>query len=244
MKRKPLVLLLLALTALAPPGFAQTGPVPRSSVTYVLLAPSGSCVASAHIQAVIGSGAVYSCQTGTWGQVSGGGGSYTLPTATSNILGGVKPDGTSILNTAGVISVTAASAGALGLHAKADTAGAADTAANVSGTPTLPSGTILLSPPNTQTSSYVLAATDCGALVRMNLTGTANTTTVPPNASVALPVGCAVTVRQAGTGVTTIVAGSGVTITTPSSLILRARYSSVQLVKVTTDAWDLMGDTQ
>ena len=38
---------------------------------------------------------------------------YTLPTATSSVLGGVKPDGTSILNTAGVISATAASVGAL-----------------------------------------------------------------------------------------------------------------------------------
>jgi hypothetical protein len=38
--------------------------------------------------------------------------SYTLPTATSSILGGVKPDGTSILNTAGVLSATAASVGA------------------------------------------------------------------------------------------------------------------------------------
>jgi len=38
---------------------------------------------------------------------------YTLPTATPSVLGGVKPDGTSILNTAGVISATAASVGAL-----------------------------------------------------------------------------------------------------------------------------------
>ena len=37
---------------------------------------------------------------------------YTLPTATSSVLGGVKPDGTSILNTAGAISATVASVGA------------------------------------------------------------------------------------------------------------------------------------
>ena len=37
---------------------------------------------------------------------------YVLPTATNSILGGVKPDGTSILNTAGAISATAASVGA------------------------------------------------------------------------------------------------------------------------------------
>ena len=39
-------------------------------------------------------------------------GTYSLPTATNTVLGGVKPDGTSILNTAGVISATASSVGA------------------------------------------------------------------------------------------------------------------------------------
>lgn len=38
-------------------------------------------------------------------------GTYALPAATSTVLGGVKPDGTSILNTAGAISVTSASIG-------------------------------------------------------------------------------------------------------------------------------------
>jgi len=38
---------------------------------------------------------------------------YTLPAATSSVLGGVKPDGSSILNSSGVISATAASVGAL-----------------------------------------------------------------------------------------------------------------------------------
>jgi len=37
---------------------------------------------------------------------------YTLPTATPSILGGVKPDGTTILNSGGVISVTLSSIGA------------------------------------------------------------------------------------------------------------------------------------
>ena len=36
---------------------------------------------------------------------------YTLPTATSSVLGGVKPDGTTITNTTGIISVTYGSTG-------------------------------------------------------------------------------------------------------------------------------------
>jgi hypothetical protein len=47
-----------------------------------------------------------------YSQVSGTPTAYVLPTATSTVLGGVKPDGTSILNTAGAISATAASVGA------------------------------------------------------------------------------------------------------------------------------------
>lgn len=96
---------------------------------------------------------------------------------------------------------------------------------------------------NSQTSSYALLLTDACAYVRMNV-ASANTVTVPLNASVAFPVGTTITVRQAGAGTTTVVATSGVTITTPSSLILRVQNSAVQLLKVATDTWDLMGDTQ
>ena len=48
---------------------------------------------------------------------------YTLLAATSSVLGGVKPDGTSILNTAGAISATAASVGADASGAAAARAG-------------------------------------------------------------------------------------------------------------------------
>jgi hypothetical protein len=56
-----------------------------------------------------------------YSQITGTPSAYVLPTATSTVLGGVKPNGTSILNTAGTISATAASVGA-------DVAGAAATA--------------------------------------------------------------------------------------------------------------------
>jgi hypothetical protein len=57
--------------------------------------------------------------TGTAGGLSGSpaitvascSGCYSLPTATNSVLGGVKPDGTSILNTSGAISVTPTSVG-------------------------------------------------------------------------------------------------------------------------------------
>ena len=61
--------------------------------------------------------------------ISAGATAYTLPTATASVLGGVKPDGTSILNSAGVLSATAASVGA-------DVAGAAATVNTALGTHT------------------------------------------------------------------------------------------------------------
>ena len=42
-------------------------------VDYVTSAPSGTCSQGQHQQNVLGSGAIYTCQTGTWGQVAGGG---------------------------------------------------------------------------------------------------------------------------------------------------------------------------
>lgn len=57
---------------------AQTPSQPVGTVgqgiQYVLLAPSGPCGALATDQSVIGAGTLYSCQNGTWGQISGGGG--------------------------------------------------------------------------------------------------------------------------------------------------------------------------
>lgn len=44
---------------------------------------------------------------------TGGGGSYTLPTASTTVLGGVKVDGTTVTIASGVISATGGGGGAL-----------------------------------------------------------------------------------------------------------------------------------
>jgi len=65
---------------------------------------------------------------------------------------------------------------------------------------------------NEQTgTTYTLALTDDGKLVEMN-NASANTLTVPPNSSVAFPVGSQILVLQTGAGQTTLVAGAGVTV--------------------------------
>ena len=94
-----------------------------------------------------------------------------------------------------------------------------------------------------KTASYVLTTAEAGAYVRMNV-ASANTLTVPPNASEAFAIGTVIQVRQVGAGQTTIVAGSGVTVNTGETLKLRGQHSSGALVKVATNEWDLTGDLE
>jgi hypothetical protein len=94
---------------------------------------------------------------------------------------------------------------------------------------------------NTQTASYTLVLTDAFKSVQMNV-ATSNTTTVPPNSSVAFPVGTVIEVVQYGAGQTTIAAGAGVTLRTATSLTLRTRYSVMSLLKIATDEWIVSGD--
>lgn len=98
-------------------------------------------------------------------------------------------------------------------------------------------------PVNVETASYTLTLGDAGGTVEMNV-GSANNLTVPPNSSVAFPVGTVVEVCQIGSGQTTIVEGSGVTVQTPETLVLTGQWSTVSLRKRATDEWVLAGDVE
>lgn len=74
--------------------------------------------------------------------------------------------------------------------------------------------------------------------------GSGTTLTVPPNSSVAFPVGTVIEFYQYGAGQVTVAAGGGVTIRTPETLLLRKQYSSASLRKIATDEWMLAGDLQ
>jgi len=93
---------------------------------------------------------------------------------------------------------------------------------------------------NTQTSSYTLVLTDgTDTLVEMN-SSTGNNVTVPPNSSVAFPIGTQIPVSQLGTGLTSIVAGAGVTIyTSAGSLAGAGQYTVMVLIKRGTNEWYL-----
>jgi hypothetical protein len=90
-------------------------------------------------------------------------------------------------------------------------------------------------------TTYTLVLDDNGKIVEMN-NGSANTLTVPLNATVAYPVGAQINVLQTGAGQTTVVATSGVTINATPGLKLRTQWSSATLIKRATDTWVLVGD--
>ena len=95
---------------------------------------------------------------------------------------------------------------------------------------------------NAQTgTSYTLVLTDASKTVTMS-NASANTLTVPPNASVAFPTGTRLMVQQLGAGATTIAAGAGVTINAPTTVTLAIdeQYESRGLLKTDTNTWQLI----
>lgn len=71
----------MGLAFLTPNAKAQT----NASITYVTVVPSGSCQARSNLRLYVPSGALYSCQSGSWAQISGGGGG-SCPAGSANIV--------------------------------------------------------------------------------------------------------------------------------------------------------------
>jgi hypothetical protein len=94
-----------------------------------------------------------------------------------------------------------------------------------------------------KSASYTLVLTDKNKFIKMSVTSTANTVTVPTNASVAFPIGSQIHIIQYGSGKTQVIPVSGTVIlyATPGNF-LRAQYSSATLLKCDTNIWMLMGD--
>jgi hypothetical protein len=96
-------------------------------------------------------------------------------------------------------------------------------------------------------TTYTTVLNDNGQVVTMN-NASANTLSIPTNASVAYPIGTQINVLQIGAGQTTIQAvtsgttsilSTGATAAAPK---LRARYSMATCIKAATDTWYVVGD--
>lgn len=95
---------------------------------------------------------------------------------------------------------------------------------------------------NPQTgTTYTFVLADAGKICEFS-NAAAITVTVPPNSSVAFPVGAQIEVTQTGAGKTTLAQGSGVTITSLASYkSIAGQYASATLYKRATDTWQLSG---
>lgn len=99
---------------------------------------------------------------------------------------------------------------------------------------------------NAQTgTSYTTVLADNGKLVTLS-NAAAIAVTIPPNSSVAYPVGAQINMAQLGAGQVTVSGGSGVTIVstgaTAATPKARAQYSTLTAVQTSTDNWLIMGD--
>ena len=91
-------------------------------------------------------------------------------------------------------------------------------------------------------TSYTLVLGDAYELIEMEVS-TANTLTIPTNASVPFPLGTQILVSQLGTGQTTITPAVGVTIRSSGGKTkTAAQYSMCTLIKRGTNEWYLAGD--
>jgi hypothetical protein len=97
-------------------------------------------------------------------------------------------------------------------------------------------------------TTYTFALQDANNELITASNASAQTYSIPTNASVAFPIGAQINIIQIGAGQVTInavtsgttsVLSNGATAASPK---LRVQYSSATLVKVATDAWYVIGD--
>lgn len=99
-------------------------------------------------------------------------------------------------------------------------------------------------PVNNQSgTSYTLALSDAGKVVRQN-NGASITTTVPKNDDAAFPVGTVIPIRQVGAGEITAAGDTGVTLNVPAGFLAKTarQGATIMLHKVGPDEWDVTGD--
>jgi len=97
---------------------------------------------------------------------------------------------------------------------------------------------------NAQTgTTYTTVLLDNNKVVTLD-NASAIALTVPLNSSVAYPTGAQVHLYNKGAGQVTVAGDAGVTVNSSNGLKLRAQYSVATLIKLDTNTWVLIGDTQ
>jgi len=92
----------------------------------------------------------------------------------------------------------------------------------------------------TETSAYTLTVADgLNTYIRVNI-ASANNLTIPLNSTAAIPIGSLITIEQMGIGIVTVVGAGGVTINSTARKTW-GQYSVIQLIKIDTDLWNVIG---
>jgi hypothetical protein len=95
-----------------------------------------------------------------------------------------------------------------------------------------------INPQGSGITSYIATLSDANNLVTMDCS-TAGTFQIP---ALAFPIGTVLAVQQLGVGQITITAAGGVTLNTPSSVTVRAQYSTIGAIQVSANVWTAIGD--
>lgn len=100
-------------------------------------------------------------------------------------------------------------------------------------------------PSATHNATYTLVLADAGTLL-LHTDATARAWTIPPNASVGLPIGTMVMAVNSGTGAVTLTRGAGVSLRIAGNSVdgnkTLAQYGVATLLKYATDDWLVMGE--
>lgn len=101
---------------------------------------------------------------------------------------------------------------------------------------------------NAQTgTSYTAALGDAGNFITMN-NASASTLTVPPNASVAYPIGSVLCAQQIGAGAVTLTQGAAVTFTdtctAPTAPVFFAQNATLCAIQTVANTWAVVGKCQ
>lgn len=119
-------------------------------------------------------------------------------------------------------------------------------ALNIVGGTVSPSTPLTIDPKTGTTYTFVLTDANNELITANN--ASAQTYSIPTNASVAFPIGCQINIIQIGAGQVTINAVTSGTTTvlstgaTAAAPKLRAQYSVATLIKAGTDLWYVTGD--
>ena len=93
-----------------------------------------------------------------------------------------------------------------------------------------------------KTADYTLVLTDAGKVIEIN-SGSSENVTIPPNSSVAFPIGTQIVIVRLGAGAVVIVEGSGVTTRSDGDKAkIKSQYSSCVLIKHETNEWYILGN--